>query len=292
MSKWLIERAGVQITVNAETPDSEELVKSVLKGMQLVPIEESRGIELTVSDVMREQGRTKVWRLWDDSNDSKRNIVNTGDLVYHLTDRIIFHFADKAEKAHCLHAAAVAMADNAIVIPANSGAGKSSFTAWLVANGFAYMTDELILINEGGDHRISGVARPIQIKSHGIDAVKPLLKHDDFMYFGKIANPLLPEGLGGVFSDVESHNLSMFIFPQYRKDSEFEFKKISGAEAGMALMGNYVNARNLEGHGFREMMSIIRKVPCYSLEYGGFDKLPTNFEETLKSIIDPKATGS
>lgn len=285
MKKWLVERAGVQITLIAETQEAIDLVQSVLKGMPLVPTKQSQGIELSVTQVEKSDDTGLVWRLHDSSNDFKRRLIKSGDLIYHLTDRIIFHFADKAENVYCLHAAAVAAGDNTIVIPANSGAGKSSFTSWLVANGFDYMTDELILINQNGEQRISGIARPIQIKSHGMDAIKPLLKKPELMFHGRFANPLLPEGLGGRFSTLNSNNLSIFVFPQYKKDADFEFERMSSADAGMSLMSNYVNARNLEGHGFREMMSIIRRVPCYSLEYGGFDKLPTDFSETLKSII-------
>lgn len=278
MSRWLIERGGIQITVNAKSVEAEELVLAALSMMRPQQVKIGQGIKIAV-DFEDQQ-----WVLRDKASNIHRQIKQPGDLIYHLTDRIVFHIADKSDNTYCLHAASVSVGEHALVIPANSGAGKSSFTTWLAANGFAYLTDELILVDK--EHRISGVGRPIQIKSHGLKAIQSLLAKPDLVFPGKLANAVTIEALNGRVSDLSSHRLAMMIFPQFNKDSDFELNKLSSAEAGMRLMGNYVNARNLEGHGFREMMAIIRKTPCYSLEYGGFDKLPTDFTEQLTAMLE------
>lgn len=282
MTRWLIERAGVQITVCAKSDAAKKLVEVALQGMRPDRISKVQGIKLTVS------GDQDEWRLQDHSNDVKRKIANSGDLIYHLTDRVVFHVADKVSSKHCLHAAAVSFNSNALVIPANSGAGKSSFTTWLVANGFDYITDELILMDDA--FRIDGIARPIQIKSHGIDAIEHLLvKRDpaegEAYYPGKLANAVPVTSLGGQISGVADHQMKLMIFPQFKKNAEFEFKKLSSAEAGMRLMANFVNARNLEGHGFKAMMKMIRQTQCYSLDYGGFNRLPRDFAQQIKDLL-------
>ena len=277
MSKWLIELAGVKITVNVKTDAAEDLVLTALSALRPKKINTAQGIRLVVNQ------QEKLWLLNDRSKDIERKIKKTGDLVYHLTDRIVFHIADKAENNHCLHAAAVANNEHALIIPANSGAGKSSFTTWLVANGFSYLTDELILIDE--QRSVRGVGRPIQIKSHGIEAVNSLFLKPDLVFPGNFANAVTIDALGGKVSERESHQLAMMVFPKYRKGADYELNRLSSAEAGMSLMGNHVNARNLEGHGFRDMMAIIRETPCFSLEYGGFDKLPNDFDQQLKDML-------
>ena len=282
MTRWLIERAGVQITVRAKSDAAKKLVEVALQGMRPERIAKAQGIKLTVS------GNQDEWRLQDHSNDVRRKIANSGDLIYHLTDRIVFHIADKVSNKHCLHAASVSYNSNALVIPANSGAGKSSFTSWLVANGFDYITDELILMDD--NFRIDGLARPIQIKSHGIAAIQHLLVEKDpqqgpAFYPGKMANAVPVSSLGGQTSEASEHQLKLMIFPHYKKSAEFEFKKLSSAEAGMSLMANHVNARNLEGHGFKAMMKMIRQTQCYSLEYGGFNRLPNDFPKQLKDLL-------
>ncbi len=277
MSRWLIERGGIQITITAKSTAAEELVLAAIGTMQPQRVKISQGIKLSVNT------EDEHWLLRDRAKDVTRKLKTSGDLIYHLTDSIVFHIADKSDSTYCLHAAAVSDGEHAMIIPANSGAGKSTFTTWLVANGFSYITDELILVDQ--EHRITGVARPIQIKAHGLDAIKPLLVDPTLVFAGNLANAVTPSALGGEVSDQSSHHLAMMVFPKYEKGSDFKLSPISGAEAGMSLMGNYVNARNLEGHGFREMMAVIRKTPCYLLEYGGFDTLPADFKQQLTAML-------
>lgn len=276
MTRWLIDLAGVQITVVAKDKHAEELVGLALSAMRIEQVGSALGIKLTVK---YDDG---FWELTDHSNNLERRMEQRGDVIYHLTDRIVFHVADKSENLHCLHAACVAKNDKAIVVPANSGAGKSTFTTWLAANDFDYLTDELILIDDEG--RLDAIARPIQIKSHGLGAIDHLIKEPSLVQKGKFANALPIECLGGNRAEGEQH-LGLFIFPKYEKGSDFSFRQLSSAEAGMRLMANHVNARNLDGHGFKGMMKLIRETPSYSLEYGGFDTLPSDMVEQLQALI-------
>ena len=130
MTRWLIDRANTQITVRAKSEAAQKIVEVALSGMRAIRVGNAHGIKLTVD------GNEEEWRLRDHSTNVRRKLSNTGDLIYHLTDRIVFHIADQVSDKHCLHAASVCMGENALMIPANSGAGKSSFTTWLVANGF------------------------------------------------------------------------------------------------------------------------------------------------------------
>ena len=250
MPRWLIDKAGVQITVKTSSKVATDLISVTLDTMGAELRKTTRGIKLSVDQ------KEGAWHLCDHSNNLQRKLKDSGDLIYHLTDRIVFHIADKAVDAHCLHAASVASGANALVIPANSGDGKSSFTAWLVANGFAYLTDELILIDN--EQQVHGIARPIQIKSHGLKAVEHLFKDPSLVHAGKLANAVPVDALAGTVSDKDLHKLGLFIFPSYQLDASYKLTPLSSAEAGMRLMANHVNARNLEGHGFRKMMAIIR----------------------------------
>jgi hypothetical protein len=276
MARWLIDMAGVKITVRATLGPARDVAKLALSSMHYERVNSTQGIELNLTF------KDDVWELVDRSNNLRRKLNQSGDVIYHLTDRIVFHLADKAKDVHCLHAAAVAYGENALVVPANSGAGKSTFITWLTAIGFEYLTDELILVDSQGV--LEGLARPIQIKFHGLEAIDHLLVNPELVQKGKFATALPVESLDGKSAN-EPKKLALFIFPKYQKDAEFCFEKLSSAEAGMRLMANHVNARNLEGHGFRAMMNLIRNTPCYSLEYGGFDTLPSDFSSQLEALL-------
>jgi len=279
MACWLIDKANVQVSVKTKSKEAHELINIALSAMQPQRVNKAQGIKITV------KYRDNEWHIDDRSEGLSRKLNASGDLIYHLTDRIVFHIANQAKSAHCLHAASVAKNGSAMMIPANSGAGKSTFTTWLASNGFDYITDELILID--ADRQLEGIARPIQIKANGIDAIKSLVKKPELIQTGKFANALPLECLGAKVSEQHKHRLALVVFPQYRQGAAYSFCELSSAAAGMRLMANHVNARNLQGHGFREMMAIIRSTQCYSLDYGGFDTLPSDFSRQLESLLNP-----
>ena len=282
MLRWKIERAGVAIVIAADS-SSEPLVKAALAGLRAHRLPPAPHLDQASEIELRVTAGKGLWVLRDIGSNLERSLDQPGDLIYHLTDRIVFHVADNAQQSHCLHAAAVSHNGSALVVPADSGAGKSSFTTWMVTQGFAYITDELILIDQ--QQRIDGLARPIQIKPHGIAAIKPLLQDDALIYTGKLANAVPIASLAGAVSESSSHTLGAFLFPQYSQGAGYSLRKLSSADAGMRLMANHVNARNLEGHGFRATMQLIRNTGCYALEYGGFDTLPNDFADQVKSLL-------
>lgn len=284
MMFYFLEFAGVKLSIHAKTQSAINLVEPAIEAMSFDKSEYQRPDDVSDPKVIGIvlDGEEAQWQLSDPSSELHLVLNQAGDVVYHLTDRIVFHVADKSQGVHCLHAAAVAHAGKAMVIPANSGAGKSTFTTWLAANGFEYLSDELILLSDDGS--LDAVARPIQIKSHGLTPVLPLIKNVNAIARGAFANAIPISCLGSRYVQ-QAQSLGMFVFPKYSVGSAYELKALSSAEAGMRLMANHVNARNLDGHGFRAMMKLIRNTPCYSLEYGGFDTLPTDFSSQLKALL-------
>jgi len=285
MPVWLIEKGAVRIAVKTKAKHKEataliELALSALKPERIKRPERLKKFQVVKISV---EHRDDEWSIKDHVDGVSRKLNQPGDLIYHLTDRIVFHIADKAENVHCLHAAAVAKNGCAVLVPANSGAGKSTFVTWLAHSGFDYLTDELILLD--ADRQVEGVARPIQIKSNGFNAIQELLVKPELLQPGKFTYALPLESIGAKTSEQQKHRLSLIIFPQYKKGEAYSLTKLSSAEAGMSLMANHVNARNLAGHGFQEMMAIIRSTLCYSLVYGGFDTLPSDFSSQLETLL-------
>ncbi|GHA19043.1 hypothetical protein GCM10008090_30990 [Arenicella chitinivorans] len=279
MRRWLIEYGGVELTVCAKGDAAEGLVELALAAIPAEPVARSHGTKIVVGF----DSESSNWTLLDHTAHVERKLSASGDLIYHLTDRIVFHVADRAKNVHCLHAAAVAHNGHALIVPASSGAGKSSFTTWLAANGYDYVTDELILID--AENKLQGIARPIQIKAHGLEAIDHLIEQSDLVQQGRFANAVPPASLGARFDVSGELSVSMFVFIKFQKGADFEFERLSSGDAGMRLMANHVNARSLEGHGFRAMMKLIRETPCYVLNYGGFDTLPEGFAGELKALL-------
>lgn len=274
---WQIDMAGVHISVTAAGGPSVRLVDVALSAIE----SHGENIRPRIELLVTQNGPN--WLLFDQQVQQQWALTKPGDLIYHLTDRLVFHIADKASGVHCVHAAAVAKEGHALIIPANSGAGKSSFTAWLVSQQFDYLSDELVLIDD--NYQLTGLSRPIQIKKSGVDAINELVTNKEFFLSGDFASALAISGLGGAVCEPRPQKLSLMVFPHYVSGANFSFKVLSSAEAGMAIMGNHVNARSLDGHGFSAMMKLIKSTPCYALEYGGFDTLPPSFAKHLSALL-------
>ena len=130
---------------------------------------------------------------------------------------------------------------------------------------------------------MSGLSRPIQIKANGIEVIKPFMRTTEYAR-GSLANAIRPQALGGQTAALEQYQMAAFLFPAYQASANYEFAQMSSAKAGMQLMNNHVNARNLPDHGFRAMMALIRETPRFTLTYGGFEFLPDSFVDELKGI--------
>lgn len=266
LSYWSIERAGRSVTVAfAKGIDAQRLFGAVFADFGLQAVAKVQGVLLAV------QAADDGWHIVDQSVVETRRVETVGDLIYFLSDKIIFHLANVIDQGHCLHAACVAKGDDAYILPGNSGNGKSSLTCWMVANGYDYVTDELTILL--GNNRVSSVPRPIQIKSAGLSVIKPLLCQENDYIAGHFANAVSATALGGRCATVVELNLRAIIFPVYESGVDLSYQPLAPAAVAMELMGSHINARNVDQHGFRFMADTARQIPAHRLHYGGFEQL-------------------
>jgi len=243
----------------------------------------------------------KIGWVIEEADGSSRRVSDAGDLAYYLTDRIIHNLVKPMTTGHCIHAACVAKGDQAIVMPAQSGDGKSSLTCWLLANGYEYVTDELVIFDannfnentvnqstekkEGEENQIKlrAIPRPVQIKKQGIDVIESLLSLNDEQncISGKVASSYSPSAFGAQLSELDCFNTALVLFPKYQQGASYSFIQTSKAQAAANLMASHVNARCLEAHGFKYISELSRKTTSYSLEYGGYQFLEKSFLNDL-----------
>lgn len=65
-------------------------------------------------------------------------------------------------KVTAIHAAALARGERGLILVGDSGAGKTTLTFELAARGFEYLTDDLVVLGDGG--RLSPFPKPLGIK--------------------------------------------------------------------------------------------------------------------------------
>lgn len=206
-----------------------------------------------------------------------------GAAVDLLISEAIFHLADRATGGMVIHAAAVAAPAGAVLLPGKSGAGKSTLTAWLLRRGFRYLTDELVYI-PAGTRRLHALTRPVHIKHPALPVVHgftPALKRHESRLVTSPQATLIPHRLLNRRHVANRARLARIVFPEFQRGADFELTRLSPAQAGMALMGCLINARNLAGHGFPEASRVARLAPAWRLVYGAVEQL----DERLLSLF-------
>lgn len=191
-----------------------------------------------------------------------------------LFDQVIYHLLCQQQDGVALHAGAVVRRGRTILLPGQSGFGKSSVVAWLVKQGFSYLTDELVFLPDDGSSRLIPFPRPLCLKAGSAALVSAMLPDGD-------AAHLLYENQGAVvphrllnplFSPATAFP-SLILFPQHQDGASLRLEPVSGARAAAMLMACDVNARNLADHGFGQLTRLARSAPAWGVTYGSFADL-------------------
>jgi hypothetical protein len=170
------------------------------------------------------------------------------------------------------HAAALEKTGRGLILCGQSGSGKSSLTAWLLASGLHYLSDEVITYDLR-EHKIRGLSRSLVLKRGSAFIWQRWLEKTQQKGFRSFADgsawidPCLLHA-DGVCSQTTPQIL---IFPHYASQASFHIQKLTAAEALFRLLQNLVNARNLPKNGMEEAANLARRVPAYSLEYSDIE---------------------
>lgn len=203
----------------------------------------------------------------------------TGWLMGHTSRRL----AERCEDGLLLHAAATRLDDRALVWPGESGAGKSSLSAFLRRRGHGWLSDEAVLVEPDG--RVSGLPRALHLKRGGVDAAREA---------GLLSASEIDAGWpfeGGVLlrppEDRAPATVGGWIFPRFVPGATSSLEALSPARAAHRLLQAAINVHRFEDRGLSIASSLVRRGPCFALEHGGFHTLEDalgRLEDALRGV--------
>lgn len=171
------------------------------------------------------------------------------------------------------HAAGLTWQGGGIMLPAAMTSGKSTLAAWLALQGFSYLTDELVFIPDGAEQAMA-LIRPLNLRSPSRAALpeawwQALRPRPWASREGALVPPeaLNPQGRW------EPPRLGLIVFPRYAPDATPSVRRLSRAEAALALLGCLVNAGRLSDGGVPEVARIARAAPAYAATYSNLEQL-------------------
>jgi hypothetical protein len=187
--------------------------------------------------------------------------------------------ADRSHGGLLFHAAGLMWRGRGLLLPGRIASGKTTLSAWLVTQGFDFLSDELVFV--AADSTImQPLTRPLNVKSPSRSILCPYFDFDQHAVrlFSTPRGDLIPIDLLRPQNQLSTPEIKTIILPQYVPDAAFELETLSPGRAAFALVDTMVNARNLPDHGLPELARLTRAIPVQRVTYGRFAQLIDQIE--------------
>jgi hypothetical protein len=164
------------------------------------------------------------------------------------------------------HAAAVESSGAALVVSGAEGSGKSTLAAALVCAGLAYVTDEIVMLDETTG-AIACYAKPL------------VLEPGSWPLFEEFGPPrvsasdagqwlVAPHRLGRVAVSTVPSVPRVLVFPSFEPGAACEAEPIARADAVIALCQQSFNFRARSPGALEVVARVVRGCSCFTLRYG------------------------
>ena len=297
--------AGLSVGIRCDNRKSVEFLDVLFGDLHVSPRDPSLGTSLhaaetaaTLAIALVEGGRSEGLSEKEEEYtlaDSNGTLF-TGPLSVRfaavLFDQVIFHLLNHLKDGVALHSGAVVYQGKTILLPGQSGSGKSTVSAWLTSKHSScrcsYLTDELVVLPANDSEAVAPFPRPLCIKAGAIAAIRAIIpENGEEQILADKQGAVVPHRLLNPDFSFLVPSVSLILFPTYQAGSPLQIEKISAARASALLMTCDVNARNLADHGFRQLVQLARSTPSYRIVYSSFadfnELLPDLFAQSVRS---------
>jgi len=240
--------------------------------------------------VVVERDRHGLFKVTDSSGGAQDNLTR-GDVATFVMDAIVRALIFDLKAAVALHAGAVARNGQAVLIAGPTGTGKSSVVAWLVDNGFEYLSDELVLIVDEQAATL-GLRRALVVKPGAAEKIALLTAFAASRHVLGGSHVMFSPAPRSSDQGSTTPTSRFIVFPRFVGGAELQMRAMSAAEAGLRLVECNLNARNLADGGFRALSGLARLAPAISLQYADFAQLSGTLDVLLRFTLDGGVSSS
>lgn len=198
-----------------------------------------------------------------------------------------------------IHAATLEKDGKGIIISAPSGSGKSTLCAYLAANGWQLLSDELALIDPD-TLQLHGLGRPINLKNQSVDLMRNYYAHSEFSpiiqdtHKGKISlvkAPMVTHQFAQHSSRLSepprlTADPALFVFVSYVPTEPCYVEKVTQSHALTEIIQNSFNFGLLNQQGFKTAKALAQKTKAIFIEYHNFQEC----ESVIKEYLDERSS--
>ena len=213
---------------------------------------------------------------------------NVGECATAFLSAVTHSICEHCSSGLLLHGAAVNYRDTFLLFPGASGAGKTSTVVHLIQNGAAYLSDELIYV-DNSSRRISCLARPLNIKDGRFGGLGASLESEflDASYVVTSGGVFVrPDHFGGRVSPLSEFldGPGAIIFPRFCPDDEPELKRSSAGYSYVKLLETLVNSRNLRKNGFEDLRKLVDRFPLWEFRFNQHTDLIRSIDHVVDQV--------
>lgn len=187
-----------------------------------------------------------------------------------------------------LHAATLSCAGQGLLLAGESGFGKSTLAAALMARGWSYLSDEFALI-EPGTLQLHPFPKALCIKSGSFGLVErldlPLRRRRHYVKAlkGRVGYVSPHEAGPNVVAD--PCPVRWIVFPRYDEGQEPQLYPISRAQAAMSLAGFAFNRQMFGERATSILGDVVRGARCFGMRSGPIDETCDLIESLVQDSL-------
>lgn len=191
-----------------------------------------------------------------------------------------------------IHAAVVEKNGKAMIMPGDSGNGKSTLCAALISRGWRLLSDELTMVSlDKGT--LFPLPRPVSLKNESIDVIRSFnpdavisrVARDTLK--GTVAHMRVPAE--HVHRSQESAVPALIVFPKYETAVATSLEKTTKGTAAISLIQNSFNFSVLAERGFQAVTQLIDRTDAYHLRYSSLEDVVARLDELLRSTSNDES---
>ena len=180
--------------------------------------------------------------------------------------------ATHAHQYLMLHAGVVEKNNQALILPAWPGSGKSTLSAALCQRGWRLLSDEFGLVRPK-DGLLAPFPRLVALKNESIavfrDFAPDAVMGPEYPKTRKGTVCHLRPPTDSIERDQETAKPRWIVFPKFRKGASMSLRSVEKTEAFVTLSGHSFNYDLIGLRGFQTLTNLIDVCDCYTFEYGG-----------------------
>ena len=205
-------------------------------------------------------------------------------------ETLVFLLVDDLTAGFALHRAVLRNEDGLLLLPGQSGAGKTRLSLWFRSQGFSFETDEFALLtldSRNGD-AISASCLPRPAILRNLTTGKGLVQVDD----GRTNLVETPSGtdvrikVGARTSLPKGPVPNMLaVFPCFRENVPLQLTVQSPAQTAFRLLGACINVRNLPRGGLAFASRLGQAIVAVTLTYGDTAQLSGTLDVLARQAL-------